>query len=92
MHRRRHQGGTDEGGKTEPNDRLLGVAIHSYDHEGLESIDDVSKPLLAQLEEFFISYNKQHGKKFKVTGTGGPKMAIKFLKTGIQVHKNDKKK
>ena len=32
-----------------------------------------SKTLLDQLEEFFISYNKQRGKKFKVTGTGGPK-------------------
>src|SRR5258705_4040827 len=30
-------------GKTKRNDRLLGVAIHSYDHEGVESIDDVSK-------------------------------------------------
>src|SRR5678809_1087786 len=50
-----------EDGKTESNDRLLGVAIHSYDHEDLESIDDVSKTLLDQLEAFFISYNKQRG-------------------------------
>src|SRR5258706_10984312 len=46
-----------EDGKTESNDRLLGVAIHSYDHEDLHTIDDVSKKLLGQLEEFFISYN-----------------------------------
>jgi inorganic pyrophosphatase len=76
-----------EKGKTESNDRLLGVAIHSYDHEGLETIHDVSKTLLDQLEEFFISYNKQRGKKFKVTGTGGPKQAIKFLKAGIRAKK-----
>src|SRR3977135_501794 len=48
-----------EDGKTESNDRLLGVAVHSYDHEELNSINDVSKTLLDQLEEFFISYNKQ---------------------------------
>src|SRR6266542_5988692 len=29
-----------EDGKTESNDRLLGVAMHSYDHETLESIAD----------------------------------------------------
>src|SRR5438876_10334707 len=46
-------------GKTKSNDRLLGVAVHSYDHEDLETINDVSKTLLDQLEEFFISYNKQ---------------------------------
>jgi inorganic pyrophosphatase len=52
----------------------------------------VNKTLLDQLEAFFISYNKQRGKKFKVTGTGGPKKAMRFLKTGIQAHKKDGKK
>ena len=81
-----------EDGKTVSNDRLLGAAIHSYDHEDLESIKDVSKTLLEQLEEFFISYNKQRGKKFKVTGTGGPEKAMKFLKAGMQAHKKESKK
>ena len=79
-------------GKTEANNRLLGVAVHSYDHEGLESIGDVTKTLLDQVEEFFVSYNKQRGKKFKITGTSGPKKAIKFLKAGIRAHKNSEKK
>ena len=80
-----------EDGKKESNDRLLGVAIHSYDHEDLTTIDDVSKKLLSQLKEFFVSYNKQRGKKFKITGTGGPRKAIKLLKAGIKKHKADKK-
>jgi inorganic pyrophosphatase len=81
-----------EDGKTEANDRLLGVAIHSYDHEDLESIEDVSKTLLDQLEAFFISYNKQRGKKFKVTGTGGPKKALRFLKAGMKAYAAPRKK
>ena len=81
-----------EEGKKETNDRLLGVAIHSYDHEHLETIDDVSKTLLSQLEEFFVSYNKQRGKKFRITGTGGPRKAVKFLKAGIRQHKGSKGK
>jgi len=32
-----------EDGETERNDRLIGVAVHSYDHENLKSIDEVSK-------------------------------------------------
>src|SRR5436190_7636917 len=79
-------------GKTERNDRLLGVATHSYDHENLETINDVSKTLLSQVEEFFRSYNKQRGKKFKVTGTRGPKKAIEFLKAGILARKKAGKK
>ena len=79
-------------GKTETNNRLLGVAVHSYDHAGLNSIDDVSKALLSQLEEFFISYNKQRGKKFKVIDTGGPKKAIQFVKIGIRNFKKSRGK
>src|SRR5438105_15580235 len=59
-----------ENGKTESNDRLLGIAVHSYDHSDVESIGDLNKTLLDQLEAFFVTYNEQRGKKFKVTGTG----------------------
>src|SRR6201994_2449244 len=37
-------------GKTQSNDRLLGAAIHSYDHQDVESISDLNKTLLDQLE------------------------------------------
>ena len=36
------------------------------------------------MEQFFVSYNKQRGKKFKVTGMGGPGKAAAFLETGIR--------
>ena len=78
---------TEVGGKTETNDRILGVAVHSYDHEDLKTIRDVSETLLTQVEEFFVSYNRQRGKIFKVTGTGGPKKAMKFVKSGIRRRK-----
>jgi inorganic pyrophosphatase len=76
-------------GKRRRNDRLLGVALHSYQHEDLESIEDVSDTLLSQIEEFFISYNRQRGKRFKVTATGGPKKALKALKAGIRAHQRE---
>jgi inorganic pyrophosphatase len=44
-------------GKTEKNSRILGAAIHSYEHENLVTISNVSKTLLSQVEEFFVSYN-----------------------------------
>jgi len=76
-----------EGGKKESNDRLVGVAVHSYQHEDLKTIEDVSGTLLSQVEAFFVSYNKQRGKTFKVTRTGGPQKAIKFLRRGIAAKK-----
>ncbi len=73
-----------QGGKTESNDRLVGVAVHYYQHEDLESIDGVSKTLLDQVEESLSATNQQRGKKFKITLLSGPKRAIKFLKAGIE--------
>jgi inorganic pyrophosphatase len=75
-----------EKGKKETNNRIVGVAIHSYQHETLKSIDEVSQTLLLQVEAFFISYNRQRGKTFKVTATRGRKRALKVLKTGVRAH------
>jgi len=79
-------------GKSQTNDRLLGVAVHSYDHEHLINIRDVSEILLKQVEEFFVSYNKQRGKKFRITGTGGPRKAIRCLEDGIRAYRRSHKK
>jgi len=69
----------------------LGVAIHSYAHEHLKSLKDISSTLLDQVEQFFVSYNKQRKKKFQINGLGGPEKAIKFLKVGSQAFKETKK-
>ncbi|MBV8833472.1 MAG: inorganic diphosphatase [Acidobacteriaceae bacterium] len=71
-----------EDGKRTVNNRLIGVAVHSYSNQDAESINDLSKPILDQLEEFFVSYNKSRGKKFKVKGRSGPKRAAQLLEAG----------
>jgi inorganic pyrophosphatase len=76
-----------QNGNTKTNNRLIGAASHSYDHQGVNSIENISKHLLDQVEHFFVSYNEQRGKKFKVTATGGPKRAVAFLKAGIKAYK-----
>jgi inorganic pyrophosphatase len=81
---------TDGGKKTE-NDRLIGVAVHSYSHENIRSISEVNKPLLDQVEEFFVSYNKSRGKKFKVTGVHGPSKALKRVHKAIEAAQNNAK-
>ena len=58
--------GKPKGKSAMVNNRLLGVAFHSYTHDDLKSIEDVSTDLLDQVEQFFISYNKSRGKQFTV--------------------------
>ena len=79
-------------GEKETNDRLIGVAIHSYDHEQMESIDDLHKSFLSQLEEFFVSYNKQRGKKFRIVGTGRPEKAVKLLQAAMKEYTRSQSK
>ncbi len=78
-------------GKTTENDRLIAVAVHSYSHEDVQSIGDVSKSLIEQVEEFFVSYNKSRGKKFKVKGINGPSAAIKSLQRAADAYKKKSK-
>lgn len=81
-----------EAGDKERNDRLLGVALHSYDHQDLRHIKDVSKTLLDQLEAFFVAYNKQRGKKFKIEGLHGPSRALRCLQKSMAAAKKQKDK
>jgi inorganic pyrophosphatase len=71
-----------EKGKSIVNNRLIGVSVHSYSHQRLDSLNEINKTLLDQVEEFFISYNKSRGKKFKVKGWHGPKRAAELLEIG----------
>jgi len=77
---------TQEGKKT-INNRLIGVAVHSYNHEDVRSVSQVSKSLIEQVGEFFVTYNKSRGKRFKVTGIHGPSRAMKLLMEGIKSFK-----
>jgi inorganic pyrophosphatase len=76
-----------EHGKTETNDRLLAVAVHSYSHEDVTSIKELNPSLLDQIEQFFVSYNKLRGKRFKLKSQGGPKRAMAIIANGIKAFK-----
>jgi inorganic pyrophosphatase len=70
-----------EGNKAERNDRLIGVAERSTLYEHVKNLADLSRNLLAEIEEFFINYNQQSGKEFKVLGRKGPNQAQKSVFT-----------
>jgi len=79
-------------GKGRENDRLIGVAIHSYSHENMKNVSDVPKSILDQLEQFFVSYNKSRGKEFRVKGRHGPKRAAALVDAGIAAFRRKKGK
>jgi inorganic pyrophosphatase len=74
-------------GKTETNDRLLAVSIHSYSHQNASSLADLNPGMLDQIEQFFVSYNLLRGKKFKLQNQGNPKRAMAIIDQGIKAFK-----
>lgn len=70
--------------KTERNDRLISVAAHSRDFSEIKSLDDLNKNMVTEIEQFFVNYNRERGKKFRVLGTRGPKQALKLLEKSLQ--------
>jgi inorganic pyrophosphatase len=82
---------TDDG-KTEKNDRLVGVAIHSYDHGQVGSINELNKTFLSQLEAFFVNYNRERGRKFRISGTGGPRKAVECVRHGMRTYRKKQSK
>ncbi len=69
-------------GKTNRNDRLIGVAAESRAYRELRALEDVPKNLLKEIEHFFVSYNEERGRVFKVLGRFGPARAARLVRAG----------
>jgi inorganic pyrophosphatase len=73
-----------EGKKRFVNDRLLAVSIHSSQHDGIRTIDDLHSGMIDQLEAFFVAYNKERGREFQVKDVRGPNRAAEIVDEGIR--------
>jgi inorganic pyrophosphatase len=83
---------TERDGETGRNDRLIAVAANSHAHKEVQSLDDISETLVAEIEHFFTSYNEVKGKQFKPLGRYGPDRARRAVERGIQQHLQDRGK
>lgn len=75
---------TETDGKSERNDRLIAVAAHSRDYSEVRDLDDLNKNLLKEIQQFFIQYNKERGKRFRVLQLRGPRQALKLVKKSLR--------
>ena len=70
------EGKQTEKGKSERNDRLLAVAESSHTHSNINSVNDLNKELLKELEKFLVNYHANDGAEFKVLARKGPSAAV----------------
>lgn len=73
-----------EGGKTVRNDRLVAVVETPYNPAEFQSLEEVSRQRLDEVEHFFVSYNQMEGRQFKPLARQGADRAQKLLEEAIQ--------
>jgi inorganic pyrophosphatase len=59
------------------------VAAQSRDYSEMKSLKDLNSNMLKEIEQFFITYNKEKGKQFKVLRMRGPGQALKMVKKSL---------
>lgn len=69
-----------EDGKKTRNDRILAVSVNSHEHSDIKEPGDLNSKMIEELEQFFVAYNREQGRKFKLLGCKGAKTAMKLIK------------
>ena len=83
---------TEKDGKSERNDRLVAVAVHTRMLGKLHSAKSLDPQMLSEIEQFFVTYNQQEGKKFKLLGLHGPNRAQTLVKKGMKQFAKSRRK
>jgi inorganic pyrophosphatase len=80
---------TQEGG-IDRNDRLIGAADKSRLYRDLEALEELPNHVLKEIEHFFVSYNEERGRDFRVIGRAGPERARRLVQAGVRRFRDDR--
>ncbi len=69
-------------GETFRNDRLIGVAESSRTYADVSRLGDLPGKLLGEIEHFFVSYNQERGREFRVLARPGPDRSQRLVADG----------
>jgi inorganic pyrophosphatase len=75
-----------ENGRTIRNDRLIAVAETPVNHPEIRTLADLPAGTMTALEQFFVGYNRVHGRPFKPLARRGPRRAEHLLRAAIRLH------
>jgi inorganic pyrophosphatase len=74
------------------NDRFIAVATHAQTHDGTKKLSDLRPHLIAEIKEFFATYNELRDRKFKSTNEASPDEARKLVEAGMKNFKKRRRK
>ena len=76
-------------GKTQRNDRLIGVAAESREYRNVRRLTDLRPRLIDEVEDFFVSYNARRGRRFRIVRRVGRSAARRLVNTGEKLFQKE---
>ena len=64
------------------------MAVASHTHADLQKPGDLNRTLLTDIEQFFVNYNAERGRPFRVAGCKGPNAAWKLVRRAAKAYRN----
>jgi len=80
------EGEQRDGKKRIRNDRIVAVEDGNHSYAAIEHIDDLGKPFIRELEQFFVNYHELSGKRYTILDVRGPKEARRRIEDGRKAH------
>ena len=77
---------TEEDGTSERNDRIIAVSFESRQFEDVQSVKHLAPHMMKEIETFFVNYNRQFNRKFKVIDLRGPHHAETLAEKGMKAY------
>ncbi|MDB5279598.1 MAG: hypothetical protein JWR61_4553 [Ferruginibacter sp.] len=71
---------TEKHHRTIRNDRFIGIPLESEQFKSVREVSQLPKQIITQVQDFFINYNKEAGKKFKILDIVGSQASFKLIK------------
>jgi inorganic pyrophosphatase len=65
------------------NDRLIAVPVTPVNRPAANHLADIDKQRLADLENFFRSYNRAQGRRFEIRGRRGRQEALRLIRASV---------
>lgn len=82
----------NESGHTVRNDRLIACGETRVNPAAYHEIDELGEEKIRALELFFETYNKAHGRDFRIAGRGGASAAREALREALTVFQTRKRR
>lgn len=80
-----------QNGETLRNDRFIAVAECSHRFRSVKDLRDLDSRIMAEIEQFFVTYNRFRGRRFTPMRRSGKRKALSLIEQGLRAARRRKR-